>query len=548
VAILAAGTIAALYVLRSFDDNRLTSWQWVFADVDPARLHVTVMAGVLLAYAVARLPLPGRRPAAVLFLSASAVAVCFWRQPEVIVDASRYFTQAKALEVHGLGHFLREWGRDVPAWTDLPLIPLLHGLLFALFGESRVCVQAFNTLLFAGSVILTYGVGKALWDEEVGFTGGALLLGIPYLLTQVPGMLVDVPTMFFLALAVFLVVRAFQRGGARRILLASAALFLAFFSKYSAWLLLTVVPVIAVVLWRGAAPKPRRTALLMAAISGSLVVAAVLPRLSVHREQIALLLSYQAPGLRRWGEGIASTFLFQIHPFLTAGALLSVWMAFRRRDSRWVVIAWPVLLLLAFHVQRIRYWIPVFPMLALAGAYGLQAIRAREVRNFVLTCTVASSLVVALFGYLPFLRRNSAVNLELAGAYLDSLSENRVEVFTIAGSDTEVNPAVSVPLLDLFTRKALSYRYEGAPAEARRRAETSPLRFTWEYRNPDYYASNVAGVDAAVVVISDDLGQPLPAPLQTRLAGFQLAREFAADEGVFRHRTLVDVYRVAAAR
>src|SRR6266545_7493870 len=162
VSLLAFGTIAALFVFRAADDNRLTSWRWAFDGVSPARLYALVVAGIALAHLVARLPFPGRRPGAVLFISSYAIAACFWGEPEVIVDASRYFTQAKHLEVYGLHHFLTEWGRGIQAWTDLPLVPLLYGLVFKLFGESRICIQAFTTLLFAASVVLTHRIGKAL--------------------------------------------------------------------------------------------------------------------------------------------------------------------------------------------------------------------------------------------------------------------------------------------------------------------------------------------------------------------------------------------------
>jgi len=546
VSILALGAIAALFLFRSADDNRLTSWRWAFADAEPARLYALAVAGILLALLLAKRPLPGPRPAAALFLLSFAVGASFWGQPEVILDASRYFTQAKHLEIYGLGYFLEEWGRSLPAWTDLPLVPLLYGLVFSLLGESRIHIQAFTTLLFAAAVALTYGVGKALWDEEVGFMAGALLLGIPYLPTQVPSMLVDVPTMFFLTLAVFAVIRAFQSGGIGRILLASLAVSLAFFSKYSTWLMLSVLPVTGMVLRRGGAPRPLRTGFAIVLISGSLVAAAVLPRHEVYSQQMALLWSYQAPGLRRWGESFFSTFLFQVHPFLTAAALLSIWVALRRRDPRYAVVLWPVLLLLLLRIQRIRYWIPAFPMLALMGAYGLQAIRAREVRSLVLWCTVVSSLVVALYGYLPFLETISSVNVKRAGEYLDSIEEQRVEVFTLSGADSEVNPAVSVPILDLFTAKKLIYTYSGPSPSARRRAEDSALRFTWEYRNPAYYAADGAEGNAAVVVISGAAGQPLPGRMVERLKGYRLARVFAAHEGVFRYRTMVEVYRVAS--
>ena len=539
VSLTAVGVVAALHVLRAWDDNRLTSWRWVFAEADPLRLYALSAAGVAAAVFLARLPLP-RRPAALLFAAACGAVVPFWRAPEVIVDASRYFAQAKYLEVHGLGSFLADWGRAVPAWTDLPLVPLLHGLLFRLLGETRLVVQALGTLFFGGAVALTWRLGKSLWDEEVGFTAGALLLAMPYLLAQVPGMLVDVPTMFFLLLAVVAVEVAFRRGGPGWILLASLAVALACFSKYSAWLLLTVLPVIGVV--RRGGPRPLRTGLAVALLSATLVLSAALPRLDVHREQLALLLSYQAPGLRRWGESLASTFLFQIHPFVAGAALLSVWVAVERRDTRYAVVLWPVALLLLLRVQRIRYLLPAFPMVALMAAYGLQRIRTPELRRLAAACAVATSLAVALYGYLPFLRGTSAGNLKAAGAYLDSIGEAQALVVTLPRPEADVNPAVWVPVLDLYTRKTLRYAYPGAPAEARERARTSPLRFTWEYQNPDWYQGD-AGGDAAVALLAYDLDAPLPPEVTDRLRGLRPARTFAADDGVFRDRPLVAVYR-----
>lgn len=548
VSAAALGTVAALFLFRAADDNRLTSWRWVFADADPIRLYALVAGGVALALLAARFPLPARRPAMVLFVASYAVAALFWRAPEVIVDASRYFTQAKHLELRGLTWFLAHWGREVPAWTDLPLVPLLYGLAFGLFGESRTSIQALTTLLFAGSVVLTHRLGKTLWGEEVGFTAGAFLLGMPYLLTQVPAMLVDVPTMFFVTLAMVAATEAFRRGGAGRILLASLAVALALFTKYSAWLFLSVLPVMGFVHRKEGAPRPLRTGMAMALVSASLVLTAVLSGHEVYRDQLSLLLGYQAPGLRRWGESFASTFLFQIHPFLTAAALLSAWVATERRDAKYAVVLWPVLLLLALRVQRIRYFIPAFPMLALMAAYGLQRFGKGEVRRLVAGCALATSLVVALYGYLPFLRGTSAANLRTAGEYLDSLGEGRVEVLTLSRPDAEVNPAVWVPLLDLYTSRPLSYAYPGAPPEARRWAEASPLRFTWEYRNPDYYAAEGTGGAVAVALVADDLAAPLPDGIEDRLRGLRLARVFASDDGVFRNRPLVAVYRPALPR
>jgi 4-amino-4-deoxy-L-arabinose transferase-like glycosyltransferase len=148
---------------------------------------------------LSRLSLGERYPSFLLFGSSFAVSACFWSEPEVIVDASRYFAEAKYLELYGVGFFLREWGRAIAVWTDLPVVPFFYGLVFKVFGESRLYIQIFTSLLFSLSAVLTSQVGKKLWDEDTGFYAGLLLLGIPYLYS-VPLMLVDVPSMFFFCL------------------------------------------------------------------------------------------------------------------------------------------------------------------------------------------------------------------------------------------------------------------------------------------------------------------------------------------------------------
>jgi hypothetical protein len=217
----------------------------------------------------------------------------------------------------------------------------------------------------------------------------------------------------------------------------------------------------------------------------------------------------------------------------------------RRGDWRLLAVAWPLLLLLLLRVERTRYLIPILPMLALMASYGLQAVREKEVRALIAGCAVASSVVLALYGYHPFLGRNSAVNLKEAGEYLDTIPGNHAEVISLAGGFSEVNPAVSVPILDLFTKKSLSFRHEADPSPRGENRDHSSLRFTWGYRNPAYYSA--LGVEGAgiVVVITDDLNRPLPERVESRLAGYRVSRIFGSWENVFRHRTFVQVYQAA---
>src|SRR5574340_14376 len=189
--LLAFFTYLAQFGFRALDDNRLTSWQDAFRNTDAASILLSLAGGIILAFFISRSRFSVGSYKLYLFLAAFITSALFWSEPEVVVDASRYFTQAKHLELYGVKYFVREWGQDINAWTDMPLVPFLYGLVFRIFGETRIYIQVLNTTLFSLTAVLTFELGKALWDEETGLLAGVFLLGMPYLLTQVPLMLVD---------------------------------------------------------------------------------------------------------------------------------------------------------------------------------------------------------------------------------------------------------------------------------------------------------------------------------------------------------------------
>lgn len=545
VAVLAIDTFLVLTACRALDDNMLTSWRWVFSAVHPTAVTPVLAAGIALAYALSRVSLPERFFAPFLFFTSFIAATLFWRTPEVIVDASRYFTQARHLEAYGVGYFFAEWGRGIAAWTDMPLVPFLYGVIFKVFGEARVYIQLFTTLLFAATVVLTYRIGRELWSETAGFYGGLFLLAIPYLFTQVPLMLVDVPTMFFVTLALYSFLLALTRGGVRYGALAAVALCLALFSKYSAVLVLPVLGVALFVCLRDG-PVTRRAVLRRAGavvlVAGLLAGAVVAAKLDVISGQVELLRHYQQPGLSRWGESFYSTLLFQVHPFLTVAALYSLYAAMKRRDARYAVACSFVLLMVVLQVERIRYVMMAFPALALMASYGLQEIRDGKLRRFIALSAVASSLTIALFAYTPFLQGISAANVKNAGEYVNATGSGPIEVVALpARGAADINPAIAVPILDLFTARDIIYRYD-RPSPGTTGSATSSLRFTWEYRNPAYYAPSDEVPANTVVVISGSPDEPLPGSIAERISTYRLSKAFTASTGIFRYQTIVRVY------
>lgn len=562
ISLLTLITFIILFLSRSLDDNRLTSWQWAFQKTDASDIFLIITAGIFLSFIISKISFRIKSPAIFLFLISFVIASVFWGVPEVIVDSSRYFTQAKHLEIYGVRYFVEEWGKNIDAWTDMPLIPLLYGLIFKFFGENRIYIQIFTTTLFSMTVVITYLIGRRLWDEDTGFIGGALLLGMPYLLTQAPLMLVDVPTMFFLMLSVFAFIKAMETGGWFN-LFSAFTIALAFFSKYSAWMMLSVLVIISLVYITKGSGIGRQGAgsnetinpehvtrkyflrgSLIALFSIILIGIVFLYKFDVFMEQVRFLITYQKPGLKRWEEGFLSTFFFQIHPFITAAALSSLYIASKKKDLKYAIIIWMVLLVVLLQIKRIRYIIMVFPLVSLMASYGLKEIAIREVKKFIVSCAVTSSIIVAVFSYLPFLKEMSAMNLKQAGEFLNSTDDSNIEVFTILPADPVGSLSVSVPILDLFTGKNIIYKYDDKRFRPpKEEIERSSLRFTWEYRNPRYYSENgFSDVNTPIALVSEDAEKELPEDIRRRLEGYYLSKVFGTYEGIFQYRTTVRIY------
>lgn len=546
ISLCTLATWLGLYNLRTLDDNRLSSWWWVFDGVAPFAFILMLVAGIALAYGISRLSWHGQWSVPLLFLAAFLVTAGLWQEPEVIVDAARHFMQAKYLELHGAGNFLMAWGNDIPAWTDLPLPPLIYGIIFQVFGESRLAVQAFTSLLFSGTVVLTCLTGKALWSRDLGLYAGILLLAMPYLLVQVPLMMVDVAAMFFLTLAVFATIAAVARGGPLLCMLAAVAITLAMLAKYSNWLMLSVVPVIVLAHVRlGWQVVFLRAA---AVAAGVLVLMGVFlfAKFDVVAGQISLLYSFQVPALGRWGESLLSTFFFQIHPFVTIAAVLSVYLAIKKKDVKYTIIGWMLLVVIVLDLQRIRYLLVVLPMLALMAAYGLEIIKRVEYRKFIAANAAVTAALIVVVGYLPFFQSMSANNIKQAGEYLDSIHAGTAEVHVLQQTTSSVNPAVAVPMLDLFTDQQLVYHADAGSAHAARAIAELPWRWTWEVGNPEYLPpASSAGAASTVVVIQSEAEQPVPDYLVKRIDGYRLQKEFAETSQVFRFRTIVRIYQRA---
>ena len=102
--------IPVLYILRFLDNNTLTSWRWVFTDVSLGLFFLCLVPLIMAALWCSRLTFPERYSSLFLFSSGFLTSSFLWSEPEVLLDASRYFLEAKYLKMYGPGFFLERVG------------------------------------------------------------------------------------------------------------------------------------------------------------------------------------------------------------------------------------------------------------------------------------------------------------------------------------------------------------------------------------------------------------------------------------------------------
>jgi len=177
------------------------------------------------------------------------------------------------------------------------------------------------------------------------------------------------------------------------------------------------------------------------------------------------------------------------------------------------------------------------------ASYGLMRIGEWRKIKFVSFAVAISSILIAVFLYLPFLQKISLVNLKDAGEFLNSLKGQDIEIVTLPAERPVANLAVAVPILDLYTDKKICYDYLAIIPEDREEALVSPLRFTWEYKNPEYYKCGTGDEKlSALVVIANAPGKTSSRDIKEKMEGFAKTKIFDTSENIFEYKTFLTVY------
>lgn len=528
-----------LFLARRLDNNTLTSWQWTIAPDNFSLFFLAFCILVLAAFVLARtLPLEKINHPLLALLAILAV-VPLWAAPEMMLDSGRYFLQARHLAENGFISFVREWGRQIWIWTDLPLSSILYGLVERYAGSSRLACQVFNTLLFSGAVLLTSAVGSLLWNRRMGSMAGLLLLGSPFLLSQAPQFLNDLHVMFFLVLYLYCLLRLQRGRGKIWNFICPLNAVLLFLSKYSVWPIVFFLPPLVLLACRNG-KRYHHSGQYWAFGTSLLLIGGILFAFrEVFQSQFHLLQTFQVEGLHSWRENYSSTYLFQTHPFVTIAACLGIFAAIRRRDPKVLVLAWFPLYAVLLSMARSRYLIPFFPLLALLAAYGLEEFKEEAVRRQIVAIAVLFSLLIAHGAYLPFFRETSMMNLKLAGEYLDTLGDDSFIVHTLPQHKSKGATMAAIPLLALYSGKTLLLGEDLQSPAALPEKFTHPLQFTQSMPLTSFPAAKKEAGRPSLT-IGDETLTAGDAFLRTG-PSTNVSADFFRRTGVFRFQTLVRI-------
>jgi hypothetical protein len=279
--------------------------------------------------------------------------------------------------------FVEVW-RSTPEW---------------LLTASLLAVRLVSVLAAVGSVYLTYRLGTALRDRATGRLA-ALLFGLTFevvVLAHEGGE--DLPALFALLLALYLLVRYVQAGGTGRFYAASAA------GGVAMGLKLTAAPIAPTVLlayvlrergtegawWRG---LWRARQLRLGAAVGAVVVLLSFPDVLVgNLYPVARRLVGQTgyrivnpvgPDAPVWWwflRGYASGFGWPLFVGVAAGTAIALWTLDREDDATALVagcLGMFVILFAPWHDFRPHHLVPTMALLVLLGALGLVRLRRRH--------------------------------------------------------------------------------------------------------------------------------------------------------------------------
>lgn len=337
-------------------------------------------------------------------------------------DEEYNFLAAQLAALHGVRHFFKEYPKN--PWLGEqhpPLVPLAGSLLMRIFSVRLFSFRLLSILLAAATIWMTHRLGVLLFGAEAGLLSALFLFSFPLFLRMAGAAMLEMPVTFF-TIAFLLQGIAFQQNPGPWIAIGMGVTAgLGLLSKYSSGSVLLVFLLQLLfekrldTLW----PYLLLTVGVAAVFLAGWIV--LVRRLGLFARQSALLKNYlgaveieNPQQQRRWGLLGAWRIRFRLEVLLTRlpsaiglyslipVALGIVWLAMDRGPAARFLLAWiiPIAGVLIVILPDHRYFLQIFPALALAAAGWLAAIPGLETAVLVLALGLWPATLVLFVDWL----------------------------------------------------------------------------------------------------------------------------------------------------
>ena len=110
----------------------------------------------------------------------------FLHRPPVHPDEASSFAASRVVAADGVASFFADYGQmEWLGHQHPPLVPLVYGLSMRLFGVDLAVSRVITLVLGLAVIIITYYLGRELYDGYIGLVAACFLLTLPLFLRLV---------------------------------------------------------------------------------------------------------------------------------------------------------------------------------------------------------------------------------------------------------------------------------------------------------------------------------------------------------------------------
>lgn len=178
----------------------------------------------------------------ILSLTVFIAGIIYANCQQVWPDEAHNFEAAKIVAEEGVGSFFFNYS-GIP-WLGIqhpPLVPVIYGYIMRLLGTNLFVIRLFSLFIGIVTIVITYFIGKALYDRNTGFFAAIILLCFPLFFRSFTVALMDIPVTFFFSLTLLVTIYLIRKPTYRLSFSAGILISAGIFSKYT---MLFIYPVL----------------------------------------------------------------------------------------------------------------------------------------------------------------------------------------------------------------------------------------------------------------------------------------------------------------